>query len=448
MKLNKSTLYITTLILLGGHVFAQETSLDSKMEAYLATKSQTTTTTTTQTSQPSRLTIGGYGEAVYRYNAYSSDVFRYSHADRHKDDKGHGQVDLPHAVIMMGYDFGHGWSFGTEIEFEHGGVEAAVEMEDEEAGEYEKEIERGGEVALEQFWLQRKFSDALHVRMGHMVVPVGATNNAHLPTEFFGVYRPEGENTVLPCTWHETGISLWGQAGGWRYEAMLLPALNSTMFNTSGWANGASASAYEFRAANNLAIAARVDNTSIPNLRLSLSGYIGNTFNNDIAISTSSRYADVKGTVAIGAFDFLYKTTNFVARGNADYGYLSDATLISAYNTRLSNSTGSPYPHMRVGQAAYTAGAEIGYNLMHAAQHPERKLFIFGRYDIYDSYVPAEDMVDIEWTYRQCITLGVNYRPLPQIVVKAECGYRWFKEQYNNEPFVAIGITWSGMFNR
>ena len=66
-------------------------------------------------SKPSRLTIGGYGEAVYNYNFYSDNVFRYSHADRYTENKGYGRVDLPHAVIMLGYDFGHGWSVGTEV---------------------------------------------------------------------------------------------------------------------------------------------------------------------------------------------------------------------------------------------------------------------------------------------------------------------------------------------
>ncbi len=96
---------------------------------------------------------------------------------------------------------------GSEIEFEHGGTESAVEIEEEEGGEYESEIERGGEVALEQFWIQKSFMPQLNLRVGHMVVPVGYTNAHHLPTEFFGVYRPQGENTIMPCTWHETGIS-------------------------------------------------------------------------------------------------------------------------------------------------------------------------------------------------------------------------------------------------
>ena len=97
----------------------------------------------------SRLTIGGYGEAVYTRTFYSDNMFRYSHPDRYKDSPGYGRVDLPHVVIFLGYDFGHGWTMGSEIEFEHGGNEVAVEIEAEETGEFEHEIERGGEVALE-----------------------------------------------------------------------------------------------------------------------------------------------------------------------------------------------------------------------------------------------------------------------------------------------------------
>ena len=169
--------------------------------------------------------------------------------------------------------------------------------------------------------------------MGHIVVPVGATNNKHLPTEFFTAYRPEGENTIIPCTWHETGISLWGRAGDWRYEVQLLPGLNSVFFSNSEWVHGGSASPYEFKPANHLAGAFRVDNYSVKGLRMSLSGYIGNSFNNDIVTEERSRYAGVKGTVMIGAFDFEYQGHGLVVRGNYDYGYLKDAQLIGAWNS-------------------------------------------------------------------------------------------------------------------
>jgi len=405
-------------------------------------------------TRKSRLTFGGYGEAVYKYNFYSDNVFRYSHADRYAQSKGHGRVDLPHAVFMVGYDFGHGWSFGAEVEFEHGGVESSVEVENEETGEFEKEMERGGEVVLEQFWLQKSFlSGKLNLRAGHVVVPVGATNNAHLPNEFFGDYRPEGENTIFPCTWHETGLELWGRVGNWRYDVMVIPALNSNMFDVSTWANGASASPYEFRVANKLAGAVRVDYIRT-HFRLGISGYVGNTFQNDIITDeNSSRYKDVKGTCAIAALDWSYQNKGFVFRRNADIGYLADASLISAYNASLSNSSQSPYPHSLVGKIAWTAGGELGYDFMQLAKKqkpdaPKRALYLFARYEYYDSYVAAPAMTDYPWTNRHCVSAGINYRPLPQIIIKAEAGVRLLKSQYNNEPWVAVGIAWAALFQK
>jgi len=400
---------------------------------------------------PSRLTIGGYGEAVYNYNFYSDNVFRYSHADRYTESKGHGRVDLPHAVIMLGYDFGHGWTMGTEVEFEHGGIEAAVEKETEETGEFEQETERGGEVALEQFWVQKSFAPGLNLRMGHIVVPVGMTNNNHTPDQFFTVYRPEGENTIMPCTWHETGISLWGRRGSWRYEVQLLPALNSNLFNESGWVHNGSASPYEFRPANSLAGAARVDWTGVPGLRLSLSGYAGNSFANDIVTevySESSRYHSAKGTVLIGAFDFAYRNRWLTVRGNFDYGYLGDASLISTRNKNQTTMTGNPYPHSPVGERAWDASAEAGVDLLAFCSRPVggKRLILFGRYDHYDSFVPAGGWTDIGWTEKQVVAAGINYYPLPQIAVKAEAGIRLLQQQYNNEPYVAVGITWCGFF--
>ena len=98
-------------------------------------KDNTEKTTEEEPKKKSRLTLGGYGEAVYTRNFYSDNMYRYSKADSYKDSDGHGRVDLPHVVIMIGYDFGKGWSMGSEIEFEHGGTESAIDVEDEEAGE-------------------------------------------------------------------------------------------------------------------------------------------------------------------------------------------------------------------------------------------------------------------------------------------------------------------------
>ena len=379
----------------------------------------------------SRLTIGGYGEAVYTRNFYSDNMYRYSHAESYRDAKSHGRLDLPHVVINLGYDFGKGWSMGSEIEFEHG----------------------GSEVALEQFWIQKSFGKGFNIRMGHLVVPVGQTNKAHMPTEFFTCYRPEGEFNIMPCTWHETGISLWGKLGSWRYEAMVIPALNSNMFNNANWVKNGSASAYEFRVANHLAGVLRIDNYSVKNLHLGVSGYIGNCFNNDIVtneFTETSPYKDVKGTVVIGTAEFDYQADGLVLRGNFDYGFLSEANLISSWNKNQNHQSFSPYPRSQVGEKAIAYGGEAAYDLFRPMRSiNDQKLYVFGRYDYYDSYIPsALTLTDYQWTDRHVMTFGLNYYPTDQIVVKAEYSKRFLKEQYNDEPSFSIGVAYSGFFER
>lgn len=398
----------------------------------------------------SRLSLGGYGEIAMSRNFYSDNINRYSHADSYKDAKSHGRFDIPHVTFFVGYDFGKGWRMNAEIEFEHGGTESAVELEAEEAGEYESEIERGGEVALEQFWIEKTFSRELNLRMGHIIVPVGLTNGNHLPTEFFTVYRTEGENTILPCTWHETGISLWGNVGKWRYEVQVIPGLDSELFSRQNWIKGGSASPYEFKVANKYAGVARIDNYSIPGLRLGVSGYYGHSFENSIQPAVGTKYDKIKGAVTIGSFDFEYRGHNIIARGYYDYGHLGDAAEISKYNKALSKNSTSP--RTNVASAAMCTGIEAGYDIF--SQIPKmanqkQKMYVFGKYEYYDSmYKVPTDISKNDWCQRQRIVGGLNYYPIKDVVIKAEYSAGILKSQYNNENSFSIGIAYAGFFTK
>lgn len=398
----------------------------------------------------SRLSLGGYGEIAMSRNFYSDNINRYSHAENYKDDKSHGRFDIPHVTFFVGYEFGKGWRMNAEIEFEHGGTESAIELEAEEAGEYEHEIERGGEVALEQFWIEKTFSRSLNLRMGHIIVPVGLTNGNHLPTEFFTVYRPEGENTIMPCTWHETGVSVWGNIGKWRYEVQVIPGLDSDLFSRQNWIKGGSASPYEFKVANKFAGVARIDNYSIPGLRLGVSGYYGHSFKNSIQPATGAKYDNVKGAVTIGSFDFEYRGHNLITRGYFDYGHLGDAAIISKYNKNLSKNT--PSPRTNVASAALCTGFEVGYDIF--SQIPKiaekkQKMYIFGRYEYYDSmYKVPTDISKNDWCQRQRIVGGLNYYPIKDVVIKAEYSAGLLKSPYNNENSLSIGIAYAGFFTK
>lgn len=395
-----------------------------------------------------RLSVGGYGEVAMSRNFYSDHVSRYSLADEHKKDPSHGRFDIPHAVIYLGYDFGKGWTMGTEIEFEHGGVGMAYEKEDEEGGEWEQEVEKGGEVELEQFWIQKSFGRWANIKAGHIVVPVGLNNAYHEPLNFFTVYRPEGENTVLPSTWHQTGISFWGKTKGWRYELQFLAGLNSDNFTNTGWINKGPGTPTEGEIATKYGTALRIDNYCIKGLRIGLSGYYGHAIGNSYPNNKDGAESKYKGVVAIGAIDFTYNNYNWIVRGQADYGYLSDAKQLKYFTNRLNGL--SPFHHSAfVSKNAFAYGIEAGYNVfsqIEKLRQSNQKMYLFGRYEHYNPYASKTKNTSYDYTNVQRMAVGINYYPVKQIVVKAEYSHRFLKSQYNNEPAINIGVAYEGWF--
>ena len=421
---------------------------------------------TEKTDIKSRLHVGGYGEAVMTRNFYSQSFNRYKKPENYTDDKSHGRFDLPHVCLNLNYDFGKGWTMGSEIEFEHGGNGTAVEIEAEEAGEYEAEVEKGGEVNIEQFWINKAFmAGKLNIKAGEIIVPVGYSNAYHEPNQFFTVYRPEGEATIMPNTWHQLGLSLWGRLKDWRYEAQLLSGLNSESFTAENFVHYGATSPYEFKVANNYAGTVRIDNYSVKGLRVGLSGYYGYTFRNTLR-TPGTKYDDVTGALGIVALDFSLNRWNWIVRGNIDYAHFSDADEISAYNqanwTHHKYQDGNPHHYSNIGSHAVAYAIEAGYNIF--SQIPrlkDEKFFVFGRYEHYNTMASGTYKSMYQYTKKYRCAFGVNYSPVKQITIKGEYSYRFFekpnnnglasdsplyKQPYNNEPSVSVGVTYTGWF--
>ena len=413
----------------------------------LAMNAQTNASDSVQMhAKGNRLRVGGYGEVALSRNFYSDNGYRYSKPSTYKNDPSHGRFDIPHAVIYLNYDFGKGWTMGSEIEFEHGGAGSAVEYESDESIEYENETEKGGEVELEQFWIQKSFGRGFNVRVGHIVVPFGMTNAHHEPLNFFTVYRPEGENTILPCTWHQTGVSLWGYVGDFRYEAQMIAGLDAFKFNRTNWIQEGAQSPFEFEIANKYGFLARLDNYTVPGLRLGVSAYYGqamhNSYPHDMEKGSNK---NIKGNVYLGSFDFCYNNHNWIIRGNADYGYVSDAKTISNL-VKPNSQYVKPYDTTAFGSHAIATSLEAGYDIFSQIgklREDNQKLYIFGHYEYYDSKIHSTTK---KYTQKQILAGGVNYYPIPQVCVKAEYNHRFLKTPYNDEPAINIGVAYQGFF--
>ena len=399
-----------------------------------------------------RLTVGGYGEIAFSRNFYSDHVNRYSSPESYKNDPSHGRFDVPHAVIYLGYDFGKGWTLGTEIEFEHTGTGSTIENEADEAAEWEREQEKGGEVELEQFWINKEFTRAANIKVGHFVVPVGLNNAYHEPLNYFTVYRPEGENTILPSTWHDTGISFWGRSGKFKYEIQLIAGLNAMLFNRDKWIHHGAGSPFEFKPANQYGFAGRLDYFVMPGLRFGISGYYGNsahnTFPNDLK-GDGKPYDKVKGAVALGSVDMTLKRWNWVVRAQADYGYVGESDKLNTIKDAKAHASNSPVKSAMIGKNAVSMGIEAGYNIfsqIEKLRRSDQKLYLFGRCEYYDSYIPSGNKEMFDYTNVTRLAFGVNYHPLPQIVIKADYSQRLLKSPYNNEPSMNLGIAYEGIF--
>ncbi|MBQ0072626.1 MAG: hypothetical protein KBT34_00345 [Prevotella sp.] len=404
----------------------------------------------------SRFHVGGYGEIAYSRNFYSDRLDRYKLPEEAKSSPSHGRFDIPHFVLYLGYDFGKGWTFNTEIEFEHGGTSQAYEKESEEGGEWEFETEKGGEVELEQFWIQKSFMPQLNLRIGHIIVPVGLNNAHHEPLNFFTVYRPEGENAILPSTWHQTGVSIWGKVLNekLRYEAQFLAGLNADNFTTSTWVNRGCVSPLEFDIANKYGMSARLDYYITKGMRAGISGYYGHTQGNSYPAQEIE--SKNKGELAIGSIDFTMDRYGVIVRAQADYGHLGDTknladnVVTGDINTYNRGNKKSPYHHTTgVGSNAYAIGIETGYDIFHTMPKCNKRgqrLIVFGRYDRYNACADSKMKEKYGYLDTNRIAFGINYMPLKGLVIKGDYSQRILKSPYNNEPSLNIGVAYQGWF--
>ena len=398
-----------------------------------------------------RYRVGGYGEIVASFKNYGINRF-YGGSNGNTDIK-RNTISLPRFVIAGDYKFSKHWMLGVEVEFESGGTGSEYEIENTENGEYEVETEKGGEVALEQFHITYHLNNNFNVRVGHLIVPVGLNNEHHEPINFFGTVRPEGETSIIPNTWHDTGIEIRGQFGrkwaSFDYEAMVVAGLNANGFDRNHWAGQAKQGLFEEDNFTSPAYVGRFNYRGIPGLRLGASYYychnVGSngdkpqTYNFDLPVN-------------IWSVDAQYQNRWVIARGNILQGHIDNSTRLSAKNGRLSNL--SPYNRTSpIAEKVVSYGIEAGIRLNGFVKHEKMPdLIPFVRYEYYnpqevvktDTY--SSTMADQRLKTSMWMT-GLNYRPLPYLVIKADYTKRRIGDgKYNGENEFGLGVAFTGWF--
>ena len=401
--------------------------------------------------------VGGYGEALAKFMDYGINRFSgtsYGNSDEHRNS-----ISIPRFVVAFDYKFNPKWVLGAEIEFEAGGVGIERELENSENGEYETEMEKGGEVALEQFHITRLIHPAFNVRAGHMIVPVGLTNYNHEPINFFGTSRPEGETTIIPSTWHETGISVFSTFGrgyaDFDYEAMVVTGLNADGFGRDNWVADGKQGQFEVDNFTSPAYVARLNYKGVPGLRVGASFY----YCNNVTANADKRYkysSVGQSAVTIYSFDAQYKCKYLTARGMVIKGDLENAAAVGSVNVSNSGNSYHSSAMRKVAKGALTYGAEVGFNLKGIFGEPKKMpvIYPFVRYDYYNPQQVADKGQTLDARSQVSKwTAGINWYALPNLVVKADYTTRQIGTQkvfgttkYNSENEFAIGLAYVGWF--
>ncbi len=390
------------------------------------------------------LEVEGYAELNYQHFRWDTDSSRRA------------RIDLERATLEATYRLSKTIVLEGEVEFEHGGTGSTMEFDRfEEFGEYEQEVEKGGEVSIEKLAVVFMLAPEINVRAGHIYVPVGLVNSNYEPGDYFTATRSESETSIIPATWHETGVELFGRLGALSYRVLLVNGLDATGFSSSSWIKFGAQGRFETVNAENMALALRADYDLAPGVRAGFSVYTGNSADNrpkpDLKVPARVTIAEVHASAVSGPLTL---------RAEALFGHLQNSEAVSVANRNLSanlNVKRNP-----VGSRALASFAEAGVDLfaLFVASKPGAskprvddaddvdnappRLDLFARLDYYDSMFGTEGTIfdNPRWE-RLSVTGGVNYRPIDHVIIKAQYTHRALGTQprlYERTAALGLGV--------
>lgn len=258
------------------------------------------------------------------------------------------------------------------------------------------------------------------------------------------------ETTILPSTWHETGVALFGDLGNFDYELQVVSGLDPQGFRMENWVGKGTQGAFEETQFTHPAFVARVNYNGVKKfkgLRVGASFYYNQPSKNS---SKPLRNQGEKYPLTIVTADAQYKSpnNNLIARGNIVYGHLGNSNALTKVNNNSSSASG--YPNSTVAETAVSYAAEVGYNVGSFFSRKAPRIYPFVRYEYYNPMQSVEkgsNKLADRRLQKSVITAGLNYYALPNLVVKADYAHRIVgKGDYNSQNMVSVGIAYIGWF--
>lgn len=326
------------------------------------------------------ISFGGYGEMLYENYSKTTDA---GVATANKD-----KFDMLRGILYAGYKYNDRVLFNSEIEFEHGSTGL------------------GGEASVEFAYLDFAVREGIGVRTGLLLVPMGLVNEQHEPTTYLAARRSTVESAIIPTTWREMGAGLFGENGPVSWRAYVVNSIRGDKFSASGVRGGRQKGANA--QIEDLALTGRVDWQPVVGTVVGASMFAGNTGQGSVV---NGRTVDGRLTL----FD-LHGETTF--RGATLRGLWARATIDDAAELNaLQGLTGN----RSIGETLGGWYLEGGYDLSSLLGFGEQSFTPYVRYETLDTQrsVPT-GFARNPASEQKIFTWGVQYRPIPQTVIKAD----------------------------
>jgi phosphate-selective porin len=322
--------------------------------------------------------LSGYGE--FNYN-------------RFRDSQPSSKADLRRFVLGFGHRFNERLTFNSEVEVEHAIASAGDQ----------------GEVEIEQAYVNYQFTDAVNVKGGLFLIPLGILNLTHEPPTYFGVERNDVETRIIPTTWRELGVGVHGLVGtgGLGYDVGLTTGFNSGKLDEPTTGIRSAHQEGSLADANNLAVYGAL-NYQRPGMRIGTGVFTGNTGQNGQA---NAALQGVAARFSLWDLHAQYSVARWDLRALYARGALGDADRVNAA-TSASSFAAPKSMKGWYGQAAY-----------HVYRRGDLDVAPFVRYeriDIQQAEDAALGLIQDPRNQDRIRTVGVNFYVHPQVVVKAD----------------------------
>ena len=293
--------------------------------------------------------------------------------------------------------------FISEVEFEHGTEE----------------------IALELAQLDFEFNPSLNFRAGILLPQIGMINANHDSPKWEFIERPLSSTEIIPSTLSEVGFGFHGKFFPGNkilaYDAYLVNGLqDGIILNSEGRTHLASGKSIEMFEEDNNGTSMLNAKIFLANRRMAEVGisYYGGIYNR---YNVEGNVIDEKRMLAVAAFDFSTKIKKLRVFG--EFAYVSidvPADIQEIYGTKqLGTFLELSYPVLKRTMLGFE-NAVLNVNL-----RGEKTDYNMGTYSFNGSRIGDEV---------NALSLGIGFRPTSSTVIRTNYRYHWIYDALGNPP--------------